>query len=44
MDLLLKDLNSGFLPVNYKKNVFRSLPSNMDEKVEEHMQRLRGVL
>ena len=44
MDLLVKDLNSGFLPANYKKNVFRSLPSNMDEKVEEHMSEVEGII
>lgn len=44
MDLLIKGLKSGFLPANYKKNVFRSLPSNMDEKVEEHMSEVEGII
>lgn len=35
MDLLVRDLNDGFLPVNYKTNVFRSLPENMDENIED---------
>ena len=44
MDLLIKDLNRGFLPANYKKNVFHSLPSNMDEKVEEFMSEVENII
>lgn len=44
MDLLIKDLNSGFLPANYKTNVFRSLPENMDENVEETMVSAKNII
>lgn len=37
MDLLIKDLNSGFLPKNYRKNTFHSLPSNMQEDLDDSL-------
>lgn len=44
MDLLIKDLNSGFLPANYKTDVFRSLPKNMDEDIEETMSGAENII
>lgn len=44
MDLLVRDLNDGFLPVNYKTNVFRSLPENMDENIEDTVVEAKNII
>lgn len=44
MDLLIKDLNSGFLPANYKTDVFRSLPRNMDDNIEETISDAKNII
>ena len=44
MDLLIKDLNSGFLPKNYRKNTFHSLPSNMQEDLNESLSNVDNII
>lgn len=44
MDLLIKDLNSGFLPKNYRKNTFYSLPSNMQEDLNESLSNVDNII
>ena len=44
MDLLIKDLNSGFLPKNYRKNTFHSLPSNMQEDLDESLSEVDNII
>ena len=44
MDLLIKDLNSGFLPKNYRKNTFHSLPSNMQEDLDESLSNVDNII
>lgn len=44
MDLLIKDLNSGFLPKNYRKTTFHSLPSNMQEDLNESLSNVDNII
>lgn len=44
MDLLIKDLNGGFLPKNYRKNTFHSLPSNMQEDLNESLSNVDNII
>lgn len=44
MDLLIKDLNSGFLPRNYQDNTFHSLPRNMQEDLNESLSKVDNII
>ena len=44
MDLLIKDLNSGFLPKNYRNNTFHSLPTNMQEDLDESLSEVDNII